>query len=144
MINELNFCFADASATAMAAQIEHFKDSTVLIRGGNHSTVNKILAKMQFDYEPKTWQKQPAMSLVLEHIYGVQTSDRRHSVMYIHYSMNPEQLKTELAKGNTKPSPETLTSGTAGSEINPHLNMVLPQILGTTSTQQIANELLAK
>jgi hypothetical protein len=45
---------------------------------------------MHFDFEPKTWLKQPAMALVLEHIYGVSTSDRRHSIMYLHYSMNPE------------------------------------------------------
>jgi hypothetical protein len=45
---------------------------------------------MHFDFEPKIWLKQPAMALVLEHIYGVSTSDRRHSIMYLHYSMNPE------------------------------------------------------
>ena len=52
-------------------QIESFKDSTVLIRGSHSLTVNKVLSKMHFDFEPKTWLKTPAMALVLEHIYGV-------------------------------------------------------------------------
>jgi hypothetical protein len=80
----------------MIQQLEQFKDSTVLIRGANHVTVNKILAKMHFSFEPTTWLKQPAMNLVLEHIYGVQTSDRRHSILYLHFTLNPEQLRNEL------------------------------------------------
>lgn len=71
MINELNFCYPDPVTTAMTQQLDQFKDSTVLIRGANSSTVNKILSKMHFDFEPKTWQRAPAMNLVLEHIYGV-------------------------------------------------------------------------
>lgn len=70
MINELNFCYVSAQAAANANS-ESFKDNTVLIRGSNSGTINKILSKLHFDYESKTWMKAPAMSLVLEHIYGV-------------------------------------------------------------------------
>ena len=71
LLNEINFCYSDQTMTAMAQQLEQFKDSTVLIRASNHPVVNKILAKMHFDFEPKTWLKAPPMALVLEHIYGV-------------------------------------------------------------------------
>jgi hypothetical protein len=55
LINELNFCFADPQTSSLSQHIDQFKDSTVLIRGANHNTVNKILSKIHFDYEPKTW-----------------------------------------------------------------------------------------
>jgi len=80
LINELNFCYAEVQA-----QDESFKDNTVLVRGSTSSTVNKILSKVHFEEEDKTWMKAPSMSLVLEHVYGVQTADRRHSVMYLHF-----------------------------------------------------------
>ncbi len=102
LINELNFCYSDSVTTQLSSQSEQFKDSTVLIRGSPSLTINKVLSKMHFDFEPKTWMKTPAMALVLEHIYGIQTADRRNSIMYIHYAMNPEQVKAELAKGNSK------------------------------------------
>lgn len=111
----------------MSAHIDAFKDSTVLIRGANHATVNKILSKIHFDFEPKTWLKAPAMALVLEHIYGVQTSDRRHSIIYMHFSMNPEQLKAELGKTSTGTKASSMQDMIeTHSLVNPNLNMVLP------------------
>lgn len=98
---------------------------------------------MHFDFEPKTWLKNPAMSLVLEHIYGVQTSDRRNSIMYIHFSMNPEQLKVDLVKKEVTPQQLILSGGPGTIDtppVNPHMNMVLPAILGTTNYQNIAND----
>jgi hypothetical protein len=64
---------------------------------------------MHFDFEPKTWLKAPPMALVLEHIYGVQTADRRHSILYAHFSMNPEQLKSELTKTKSVGIQDTLS-----------------------------------
>jgi hypothetical protein len=71
LVNELNFCFADSMTSNLFSHIENFKDSTVLIRGANSQIVNKILSKMHFDFDEKSWLKAPAMGLVLEHIYGV-------------------------------------------------------------------------
>jgi hypothetical protein len=53
---------------------------------------------MHFDYEEKSWMKPPATSLVLEHIYGVQTADRRSTVMYMHSYGQVEQSKSEQQK----------------------------------------------
>jgi hypothetical protein len=61
------------------------------------------------------------MSLVLEHIYGVQTSDRRNSIMYIHFSMNPDQLKNELEKAK-----KGYQEAEEENKLNPNLNMVMP------------------
>ena len=55
LINELNFCYSDSSTSSLNAQAEQFKDTTVLIRGANNQIVNKILGKMHFDFDPKTW-----------------------------------------------------------------------------------------
>ena len=60
LINELNFCYAAGTSSA-----EVFKDNTVLIRGSNSLTINKILSKAHFDFEPRDWIKPPATSLVL-------------------------------------------------------------------------------
>lgn len=141
LLNEINFCYSDQSMTTMASQLEQFKDSTVLVRAANHATVNKILAKMHFDFEPKTWLKAPPMALVLEHIYGVQTADRRHSILYAHFSMNPEQLKAELSKTKTGVPQEALS---VDPSLNSQLNIIMPHVLGTMSYQQIANEKIQK
>lgn len=68
----------------------------MLIRGSAHPTINKILSKLHFEFEDKKWMKQPAMSLVLEHIYGVQTADRRNTVMYVHFVGIVEQNKDKM------------------------------------------------
>ena len=57
-----------------------------MIRGCNSDNINKLNAKLNFEYEEATWKRPPAMALVLDHIYGVQTSDRRHTVIYIHFN----------------------------------------------------------
>jgi len=80
IINELNFCYA-----AQQSNTDVFKDNTILIRGANSLAVNKLLSKMHFFDEEKEWLKPPAASLKLSYIYGVQTADRRHTVMYVHF-----------------------------------------------------------
>ena len=67
-----------------------------MIRGSGNTTINKILSKLHFEYEDKVWKKAPAMSLVLEHIYGVQTADKRNSIMYVHQKGIVEQTKNEI------------------------------------------------
>ncbi len=96
---------------------------------------------MHFDFEPKTWLKAPPMALVLEHIYGVQTADRRHSILYAHFSMNPEQLKSELTKTKSVGIQDTLS---VDPSQNSQLNIIMPQVLGTMNYQQIANEAIQK
>lgn len=58
--------------------------------------------------------------------------------MYLHYSMNPEQLKVELnrqSKAQTTGPQSMLGTGAPGTietpEINPIMNMAIPQIIGT-------------
>ena len=72
--------------------------------------------------------------------------------MYIHYSMTPEQVKADLTKNNfnNKVSGGLDSIVSVGGPnsieqpqpVNPHMNMVLPQILGTTSYQQVAQDAL--
>lgn len=66
LINELNFCHAQNPVNN-----DQFKDNTVLIRGSDNTTINKILSRLHFEFEAKTWMKAPAVSLVLDHIYGI-------------------------------------------------------------------------
>ncbi len=60
-------------------------DNNILIRGCNNSTVNRVNARLNFEIEEPTWKRPPAVALVLDHIYGVQSSDRRQTVLYIHF-----------------------------------------------------------
>ena len=129
LINELNFCYVSAPSSG-----EQFKDNTVLVRGSANTTVNKILSKLHFDFEPKTWIKAPAMTLVLEHIYGVQTADRRHSVLYVHFCGQPELSKDEQNKNQIKTASEALGLG-----ISAKLDMIIPKILGTNYQKMVSD-----
>jgi hypothetical protein len=54
--------------------------------------VNRLSAILNFDpTNEEVWKRPPASTLVIEHIYGVQTSDRRSSIMYMH--IHSEQHK---------------------------------------------------
>ena len=46
-------------------------DNNILIRGCNNSTVNRVNAKLNFEFEEATWKRPPAVALVIDHIYGV-------------------------------------------------------------------------
>jgi len=81
LINELNFCFQ-----AKPIENEVKDDNAVLIRGSNSSSINRINAKLNFDMEESVWKRPPAVALVLDHIYGAQTSDRRQTVLYMHFT----------------------------------------------------------
>lgn len=65
LINELNFCF---QAERVEADVKD--DNSLLIRGSNNQTVNRVLAKLNFDFEEAVWKRPPAVGLVMEHIYG--------------------------------------------------------------------------
>lgn len=69
------------------------KDNSILIRGSNQPTVNRVNAKLNFEFEEQSWKRPPAMALLLEHIYGVQTSDRRQTVIYLHFH-NTQKTQT--------------------------------------------------
>ena len=45
-------------------------DNSLLVRGANNQTVNRVLSKLNFDFEDKIWKRPPAVGLVMEHIYG--------------------------------------------------------------------------
>jgi WD40 repeat protein len=120
LINELNYSYASG------AQKEKFSDSAVLIRASASKIINKILAKNQFDLKDTTWKRPPPASLVLEHVYGMQTSDRRSSIKYLHLSAEEEQSNIEK---------RTLTkdilglSSRLGTEAS-KLELLLPKLLG--------------
>ncbi len=46
-------------------------DNALLVRGCNNSILNRLNAKLNFEYEEETWKRPPAIALVLDHIYGV-------------------------------------------------------------------------
>jgi hypothetical protein len=46
--------------------------------------MNRLNSKFNFDNEELMWKRPPAVALVLDHIYGCQTSDRRNTVIYMH------------------------------------------------------------
>jgi len=71
--------------------------------------------------------KAPPMSLVLEHIYGVQTADRRHTVMFLHSYSHVDQSRQEATKQQAISISEALGLGGAASA---KLDMILPQVLG--------------
>jgi hypothetical protein len=87
LINELNFCFIKAEeATELNQDTKQVNvDNGLLIRGTNSTVVNRINAKLNFEFEEATWKRPPAVALVLDHIYGVQTSDRRSTIIYMHF-----------------------------------------------------------
>ena len=63
-------------------------DNSVLMRGSNNATVNRVLAKLNFEFEDKahSWKRPPTVGLVMDHIYGAQLSDRRNTVLYLHFT----------------------------------------------------------
>ncbi len=87
LINELNFCFIKSEeATELNQDTKQVNvDNGLLIRGTNSTVVNRINAKLNFEFEKATWKRPPAVALVLDHIYGVQTSDRRSTIIYMHF-----------------------------------------------------------
>lgn len=67
------------------------QDQTLLVRGSQNANVNRILARSNYDQEEKVWLRPPAISLILENIYGVLVSDKRHSVCYLHFFNKVDQ-----------------------------------------------------
>ena len=120
LINELNYAYASQSLR------EKFSDSAVLIRASTSKIINKILAKNQFDLKDTTWKRPPPASLTLEHVYGMQLSDRRHSVRYLHISASEFDNKDEK---------KTLTADVLGlsdklGAQSHKLELLLPKLLG--------------
>ena len=69
-------------------------DNSVLVRGSNNGTVNRVLAKLNFDIEDKahSWKRPPTAGLVMDHIYGAQVSDRRNTALYLHFTTAQERV----------------------------------------------------
>ena len=73
LINELNFCFvkSETEEEIETKSQRQIVDNGLLMRGCNNMTMNKLGAKLNFDFEENTWKRPPAVALVLDHIYGV-------------------------------------------------------------------------
>jgi len=133
LINELNYSFASTS------QKEKFSDSAVLIRASMSKIINKILAKNQFDLKDTTWKRPPPASLVLEHVYGMQTSDRRDSVKYMHLFA---QIDSSENKKTTLTADVLGLREKLGSQAN-KLELLLPKLLGPQYNYLIENGIKA-
>ena len=69
------------------------------------------------------------MSLVLEHVYGALVSDKRHTVMYMHFFNKIDQDVADRAKLRQAISAsKALNLGEAAEK---KLDFILPRILGT-------------
>lgn len=86
LILELNYCLFKIEKV-----VDSINDKNLLIRGANHETVNKILCHHDFEKRVKRWQRPPPISLKLENIYGTLVSDKRNTVMYIHFFNQADQ-----------------------------------------------------
>jgi hypothetical protein len=80
LLNELNL-----SNSKLLPKISKHDDYTILLRGCDNQTVNRIHAAEGFDQREKTWMKPPSASVILDHVNGAQTADRRNTVMYSHF-----------------------------------------------------------
>lgn len=127
LILELNYCF----------QIQHRKtdnvsDQTALVRGSTNSTVNRIHSKVNFESQEKSWQRPPSISLVLENIYGLLLSDKRHTVMYMHFFSKLDQDVSDRAKAKRMQSEGVAAQlMNLGQQAEKKLDLILPRILGT-------------
>ena len=124
LILELNYCFQ-----IIQRKTDQIQDQTVLIRGTNNSTVNRILSKNNFDKEEKVWRRPPATTLHLENIYGVLVADKRHSLQYLHFFNKVDQDAADRQKQQ-----EGLSTSKAlnlGEIAERKLDHILPRILGT-------------
>lgn len=73
------------------------KDGTLLIRGTENRFLNEVHAFSDFEFEEPVWKRAPSTSLILDHIYGIQTSDKRNTVMFCH--MTPDYSLQRDAEG---------------------------------------------
>jgi WD40 repeat protein len=60
--------------------------------------VNKIHSKVGWESKGHDWQRPPPISLILENIYGVLLSDKRHTIMYMHFSNRQDKEKIDKAR----------------------------------------------
>ena len=69
----------------------------MLVRGSNNVVVNRVLAKLNFEFEAaNAWKRPPTAGLVMDHIYGAQLSDRRNTVLYLHYTTVKEHTNPNI------------------------------------------------
>ena len=64
--------------------VDKFVDSAVLVRASKSEAIKKLFALPHLDLNDD-WKKPPAANLALDFIYGMQTSDMRNTVKYLHF-----------------------------------------------------------
>lgn len=84
MIRELNFCILGQNSN------DSIKDSTLLVRGCNSGVLNKALSAQNLHPD---WKKSPKFHLEIDYIYGLHASDRRNSVIYMHFYKDAKNAK---------------------------------------------------
>jgi hypothetical protein len=125
LILELNYCFQIQSR-----KTDNIQDQTALVRGSNNSTVNRIHAKVS--QSDQSWKRPPSISLILEHIYGVLTSDKRHTIMYMHFFSKLDQDLLERAKHKQESGAGVASQILSlGAQAEKKLDFILPRILGS-------------
>lgn len=82
----MNYCYVPSQLEQEGENEQNkITDNAVLIRGCNNSIMNRLSARLNFEFEEEAWKRPPPVALVLDHIYGVQTSDRRNTMLYMHF-----------------------------------------------------------
>lgn len=124
VILELNYCYQ-----IITKKTDQINDQTILVRGTNNGFINRILSKQKFDAEEKVWQRPPSISLVLENVYGALVSDKRHTVMYMHFFNKLDQDVADRVK--LKQAISASKALNLGEAAEKKLDFILPRILGT-------------
>jgi hypothetical protein len=100
----------------------------VLVRGSNNPTVNRILGREGFDKAERTWIRPPSVSLNLEHVYGVLVSDKRHTLMYMHFFNKTDQDIADHTK--MKFLVDATQTPNLGEVLAKKLDTFLPRVFG--------------
>ena len=89
---ELSFCLNIGEKT-----LDH-RDSMVLFRGNREKLINALNYKEDQTFEENTFvnKRVPEVSIILNHVYGIETFSRRKTLHFLHYySMNQNQKATD-------------------------------------------------
>ena len=100
----------------------------MLVRGSNNPTVNRILGRDKFDMRERTWIRPPSISLNLEHVYGVLVSDKRHTLMYMHFFNKTDQDLVD--QRNKKFLVDATQTRNLGETLEKKLDTFLPRVYG--------------
>lgn len=86
------------------------------------------MGREKFDMRERTWIRPPSISLDLEHVYGVLVSDKRHTIMYMHFFNKTDQDLVDQTK--MKFLVNATQTPNLGETLNKNLDTFLPRVYG--------------